>query len=166
MVSRCPIEKLGLARSQVLHSRDQVSQIPESQWLFTSRLPRFCREYPRRKIGPYEVIDNFPHKSTIPDLWWNLSALLSSLRLTLFACDLLNHKTTVLSPFGISEFAEMKCAELTPYGFLILWFLMPPGIDPLQGSTFQHLSYALEPMAHTPVVIGKSHFAKSQFLLQ
>jgi hypothetical protein len=38
---------------------------------------------------------------------------------------------------------------------------MPPGIDPLQGLTLQHLSYALTPMARTPVVIGKSCFAKS-----
>jgi hypothetical protein len=42
---------------------------------------------------------------------------------------------------------------------------MPLGVDPLQGLTFQHLSYALAPMARTLVVIRKSRFAKSRFLL-
>jgi hypothetical protein len=40
---------------------------------------------------------------------------------------------------------------------------MPPGVDPLQGLTFQHLSYALAPMAHTPVVIGKSRIGFHDF---
>jgi hypothetical protein len=73
--------------------------------------------------------------SQIPDFRSPMAPLphFSPFRLAPFSCDLLVHETTVLFPIGSSEFAELKCVELTPSGSSILRFSMPPGVDSSEG---------------------------------
>jgi hypothetical protein len=128
-------------------------------------LPSFYREIGPHVIASPALHEIGSHKSPNLDLRWHSLHPLAPLTNSFFACDLLVHKTTVLSPIENLDFVRLKCVELASLESPILRSSMPPGVDSRQGLTFQHLSSVLAPRAHTPVVIRKSHFGISRFLL-
>jgi hypothetical protein len=71
------------------------------------------------------------------------------------SCDLSTHVTVSFPLIGISEFASLQCEELA---------LLESPIPDLRC----HLSsvHGKGPGAHAPVVIGKSRFGKSRFLMR
>jgi hypothetical protein len=106
-------------------AQDRVSQSPKPDEYSPTASLLLIGNFPVGKSVLYEVVITHLTNPRFP-ICDGTSCTLSSLWLTPFACDLLVHETTVLSPIGNSDFAKLKCVELTLAGSPILRSPMPP----------------------------------------